>query len=80
MTPHNPLSATILNRTLLYLIDDLSNNGPSSYSDGYNLQHYKEHLIIWKQPQNSRSFENVYAYDSPCRLYQTISFKTLIQS
>ncbi|CAJ0550891.1 Ff.00g108210.m01.CDS01 [Fusarium sp. VM40] len=44
MTPHNPVSATILNRTLLYLIDDLSNSEPSSYSDGYNLQHYKEHL------------------------------------
>ncbi|KAM0228158.1 hypothetical protein ACHAP5_012017 [Fusarium lateritium] len=44
MTPHNSVSANVLNHTLSYLIDDFSDSDSKFYSDENNLQHYKEHL------------------------------------
>ncbi|EYB27925.1 hypothetical protein FG05_04612 [Fusarium graminearum] len=44
MIHNSPATAAMLDYTLIYVLDDMTENGPSYLSRDYNLQHYKEHM------------------------------------
>ncbi|CAF3653325.1 unnamed protein product [Fusarium graminearum] len=44
MIHNNTATVAMLGDTLIYVLDDMTENGPSYLSRDYNLQHYKEHM------------------------------------